>query len=96
MIGDNRPDASQRPALTGKAPGPVPVCAHCLAPDPIRGDGEMSFVCPRCLLALGRIAAEPFTVPRTVRERLLARSEDVLDLVGGEWRWTEWWPGVSR
>lgn len=94
--------------MTGKACGridphtctahaPVPTCQHCGAPDVLRGDGGMALVCPRCLLALGRIAAEPYAYPVPVRERMQARSADVLDLMGGRWVWTgAGWPGVVR
>ena len=69
-----------------------PTCAHCGAPDPIRGDGGMTLVCARCIAAMGRIVVDPYSVPPTVRDRLLAASLDVADLVAGAWRWTSLWP----
>lgn len=79
---------------TNGAHDPFPVCAHCGAPDVIRGDGAMTLVCERCLRALGRIAGDPFSVNDRHRERLLASSLDVLDLMLGDWRWTSTWPGA--
>jgi len=73
----------------------MPTCVRCGAPDPIRGDGEQTLVCARCVMAMGRIAAEPFTVPETVRDRLLARSLDVVHLAGEAWRWTSAWPDTG-
>ena len=72
-----------------------PVCSHCGAPDPIRGDGGMALVCRRCLVALVRIVEEPYSVPETVRERLLDRALDVVGIRDGRWRWTALWPGVG-
>lgn len=74
------------------AHSPTPACSHCGAPDPIRGDGGMALVCPRCVASLGRIAAEPFSVPETVRAGLLARSLDVVAVDGAAWAWTASWP----
>lgn len=72
-----------------------PVCAHCGAPDVVRGDGQMTFTCARCVAALGRIAAEPFSVPDTVRERLLADALDVVGIRDGAWLWTSQWPATG-
>lgn len=69
-----------------------PACAHCGAPDVIRADGAMTLVCPRCVRSLTRIADEPFSVPETVRERLLADALDVVGIELGDWRWTSTWP----
>lgn len=77
------------------AHAPTPVCAHCQAPDPVRGDGAMTLVCPRCLLALGRVADQPFSVPDTFRERLLASALDVVGIRDGRWAWTSQWPGTG-
>jgi DNA-directed RNA polymerase subunit N (RpoN/RPB10) len=41
-------------------------------PDVIRAEGEQRFVCRRCLASMARIADDPYSVPVTVRERLLA------------------------
>lgn len=72
-----------------------PTCAHCDAPDVIRGDGGMTLVCPRCVAAMTRIADEPYSVPETVRERLLADALDVTGIDQGAWRWTSQWPSTG-
>lgn len=77
------------------AAAPAPSCWLCDAPDVIRAEGEDRLVCRRCIAAMTRIAADPYSVPASVRERLLARSLDVVDLVAGAWRWTTQWPGVG-
>jgi hypothetical protein len=74
---------------------PAPSCWLCQAPDVIRAEGEQRFVCRRCLASMARIADDPYSVPVTVRERLLARSLDVVDIVGGTWRWTSQWPSTG-
>lgn len=78
---------------TSLAPVPPAVCGICGSPDPIRGEGALR--CPPCIAAMGRIAAEPFSVPESVRERLLSRSLDVVALVDASWRWTASWPPVG-
>lgn len=55
----------------------------------------MTLACARCIRALGRIAAEPFSVPDTVRERLLDTSLDVVGIRGGAWVWASSWPGTG-
>ena len=72
-----------------------PTCAHCGAPDPIRGDGPMTLVCRRCVAALGRIAAEPFSVHPNVLREIAMASIDVVALAGERWLWTVLWPGVG-
>ena len=71
-------------------------CAHCGSPSAIRGEGEVRLTCRPCVASLGRVVAEPYSVSAVFRERLLARSLDVVDLVGPAWRWTGAWPGVER
>lgn len=77
------------------AAAPRPSCHLCGAPDVIQADGELRHVCPRCIASMGRIVTDPFSVPPTVRDRLLARSLDVVDLAGDAWRWTSMWPGAG-
>lgn len=79
---------------TSLAPVPPAACWLCSCPDVVRGDGPRP-VCPRCIAAMGRVVVEPFSVPESVRERLLSRSLDVVALVDGAWRWTASWPPVG-
>ncbi len=84
--------------LGAHAPGPT--CAHCCAPDVIRGDGAMALVCPRCVRALGRIAGDPSSADEAVLDRLEAEAYDVVTLVSDvrgtwTWRWTALWPGAG-
>lgn len=69
-------------------------CRICGAPDVIDMDGDR-LVCPRCVMAMGRLAADPYAHPATVREVLEARSLDVLHLARGAWQWTSLWPGTG-
>jgi hypothetical protein len=87
---------------------PQPLCAHCGAPDVVRGDGEMALVCPRCIAALGRVAGDPATAHPEVVARLQERSLDVVHLdtriaidptapwaaptVSPRWHWASTWP----
>lgn len=73
---------------------PGPLCDVCGAPDPIEGEGP-ALRCPRCIRAMGRVVVEPYSVPLTVRQRLLERSLDVVALSDGAWRWTAAWPDAG-
>jgi hypothetical protein len=75
---------------------PMVRCAHCGAPDPIRGDGEQRLVCSRCVAALARIADSPAAAHPSVVARLLTRSLDVVHVNGMRaWTWTASWPGTG-
>jgi len=62
-------------------------CAHCGAPDVVRGDGGTTLVCPRCIRALGRVAADPWSAHVQVRERLRAEHGTAVALIGDRWDW---------
>lgn len=69
-------------------------CRLCGAPDVIDMDGDR-LVCRPCVMAAGRVAADPYSQSATVRAVLEARSLDVLHLADGAWQWTSQWPAAG-
>ena len=70
-------------------------CDHCGVPGADLITDARVPVCPPCVASLGRVVGDPLSVPAAVRERLLARSLDVVGLVRGQWAWTASWPGTG-